>query len=94
MTTLSPFRRALYPIAVVACAGAVSPGCGVDGEVLPTDLETETSATNVYVPVDLCNAAKGRLFIQPGGTVAVQTITGGVSAAQCFTSLEGAPFGL
>jgi len=51
-------------------------------------------ATNVYVPVDLCNSAKGRLLIQPSGAVSVQTIGGGWAAAQCFTSLEGASFGL
>jgi hypothetical protein len=47
--------------------------------------------TNVYVPVDLCNATKRRLFIQPSGAVSVQAETG-FSNAQCFTSLEGASF--
>jgi hypothetical protein len=47
--------------------------------------------TNVYVPVDLCNANNGRLFIQTNGTVTVQAETA-FSDAQCFTSLEGVSF--
>ena len=50
-------------------------------------------ATNVYVPVDLCNAANGRLLIQPDGTVTVQA-ENSFSDAQCFTSLDGASFAL
>ena len=49
---------------------------------------------DVYIPVDLCNAHYGRLFIQPTGSVTVQ-VNGETSAwsdAQCFTSLEGASF--
>lgn len=37
--------------------------------VLPPAL---SPATYVYIPVDLCNATNGRLFIQPNGTVTVQ----------------------
>jgi hypothetical protein len=48
-------------------------------------------ATNVYVPVDLCGAANGRLFIQPDGTVTVQA-ENAFSDAQCFTSLDGASY--
>ena len=48
-------------------------------------------ATNVYVPIDLCNATNGRLFIQPNGVVTVQAETS-FSNAQCFTSLDGASF--
>lgn len=47
--------------------------------------------TNVYVPVDLCNATKGRLFIQTNGTVSVQAETS-FSNAACFTSLAGVSF--
>jgi hypothetical protein len=47
--------------------------------------------TNVYVPVDLCNATDGRLFIQPNGAVFVNA-EDSFSNAQCFTSLEGASF--
>jgi hypothetical protein len=44
-----------------------------------------------YVPVDMCNATKGRLIIQPSGSVSLQGETA-LSDAQCFTSLEGASF--
>lgn len=47
---------------------------------------------NVYLPVDVCNANKGRLFIQPNGTVIVSDAGGGFVNARCFTSLEGASF--
>jgi hypothetical protein len=47
--------------------------------------------TNVYVPIDLCNATKGRLLIQASGLVTVQPETS-FSNAQCFTSLDGASF--
>jgi hypothetical protein len=50
-------------------------------------------ATNVYVPVDLCDAANGRLLIQPDGVVTVQA-ENSFSGAQCFTSLDGASFAL
>src|SRR6266700_754232 len=45
-------------------------------------------AKNVFIPVDLCNATNGRLFIAPNGVVTVQA--GNFSNAQCFTSLDGA----
>jgi hypothetical protein len=47
--------------------------------------------TNVYIPVDLCDANKGRLFIQPRGLVTVQAEKT-LSDARCFTSLDGASF--
>jgi hypothetical protein len=50
--------------------------------------------TNVYVPIDLCGAAKGRLWIQPNGVVTVSAEGGTFSNAQCFTSLEGVSFAL
>jgi hypothetical protein len=49
--------------------------------------------TFVYVPVDLCNATNGRLIIAPTGTVRVEAETS-FSNAQCFTSLDGASYGL
>jgi hypothetical protein len=48
-------------------------------------------ATAVYVPVDLCDAANGRLFIQPSGVVSVEAEQH-FSDAACFTSLDGAQF--
>jgi hypothetical protein len=44
--------------------------------------------------VDMCNGQKGRIRITPGGIVNVETLAGRFSDAQCFTSLEGASFGL
>lgn len=49
---------------------------------------------NVYVSVDMCNATRGRLWIQPNGVVTVQAVYGNFSNAACFTSLEGASFTL
>jgi hypothetical protein len=48
----------------------------------------------VYVPIGLCNAAKGRLTITSSGTVLVSAENGNTSAMSCFTSLEGASFSL
>src|SRR5580704_12011476 len=48
--------------------------------------------TAVYVPVDLCNATYGVLFIAPNGTVTVGAEGGTFSNAACFTSLDGASF--
>ncbi|WP_096302465.1 hypothetical protein [Jatrophihabitans sp. GAS493] len=47
--------------------------------------------TNTYVPVDMCNAAKGRLYITTAGAVTVQA-QNAFSDAQCFTSLDGVSF--
>jgi hypothetical protein len=49
-------------------------------------------ATNVYVPVDLCKATNGRLFIEHNGVVSVEAEGGTFSNAQCFTSLDGVSF--
>jgi hypothetical protein len=47
----------------------------------------------VYIPVNLCGATKGRLVIYPSGEVHVQAEKS-FSNAQCFTSLDGAWFGV
>ncbi len=49
-------------------------------------------ALRVFVPVDLCGATNGDLFIQPDGSVTVEAEGGGWSNAQCFTSLDGVSF--
>jgi hypothetical protein len=46
---------------------------------------------DVYIPVDLCEGAKGRLDIQPDGVVKVEAASS-FSQAQCQTSLDGAWF--
>jgi len=48
-------------------------------------------SANVYVKVDLCNAANGRLVIEPTGDVFVEA-ENNFSDAQCFTSLDGVSF--
>ncbi len=50
--------------------------------VLPRSLRPHTQ---VYVPVDLCNATNGRIQIEPNGVVAVEAEGGVFSNAQCFT---------
>ena len=54
--------------------------------VLPVALRP---ATRVYLPVDLCNAMKGRLIIEPTGSVTISA-EASFTDAKCFTSLEGA----
>jgi hypothetical protein len=50
--------------------------------------------TNVYLPVDLCNGTKGRLFIPTTGAVSVSAENGTTTNAQCFTSLDGVSYTL
>jgi hypothetical protein len=50
-------------------------------------------ATDVYVEVDLCNAKKGRVLVQPSGWVSVQ-YQDVIGDAKCLTSLEGVQYGL
>jgi hypothetical protein len=74
---------------IVYFKGAIASG----GTPQPFTLPARFSpVTNVYVPVDLCNANKGRLFIQTSGVVTIQAEGGVFSNAQCFTSLDGASF--
>jgi hypothetical protein len=76
---------------IIRFQGAIRNGSTGVAFTIPSNM---APATNVYVPVDLCLSAKGRLLIQPNGAVSVQTVDNGFAAAQCFTSLEGASFGL
>ncbi len=74
---------------VVRFQGAMSTsGTNPGAFTLPSGL---APATNVYVPVDLCGAANGRLDIAPSGQVSVEAQTT-FSNAQCFTSLDGASY--
>lgn len=73
---------------VVHLKGAVSGGSASALFTLPVGMRP---ATDVYVPVNLCNAVKGRLWIAPSGLVSVQSTTD-LTDAQCFTSLDGAAF--
>jgi hypothetical protein len=76
---------------IVHFEGAIAGGISGFAFMLPAGL---APTSNVYVPVDLCNATKGRLFIQPSGVVSVQAENGTFSNAQCFTSLEGASYSI
>ncbi|MEZ4334791.1 MAG: hypothetical protein R3F35_23785 [Myxococcota bacterium] len=73
---------------VVYLKGALGGGTSAGLFTLPPLLRPEAT---VYVPVDLCNANKGRLVIDAGGSVSVQALTDFVEA-QCFTSLDGVSF--
>jgi hypothetical protein len=74
---------------IVHLKGAISGGTSSVVFTLPAQFRP---ARNVFVPVDLCNAAKGTLFITPSGAVTVEAEGGKFSNAQCFTSLDGASF--
>lgn len=73
---------------LVQFLGAITGGTSAAAFVLPSDMRPSNT---VYVPVDLCDAANGRLKIGTDGTVSVEAEED-FSAAQCFTSLEGVSF--
>jgi hypothetical protein len=73
---------------IVHFKGAISSGTTTTAFVLPVGFRP---ATNVFIPVDMCNSANGRLNIQPSGVVDVEA-ENAFSDAQCFTSLDGAWF--
>ncbi len=68
--------------------GAMANGTGAAPFTMPAGFRP---SSRVYLPVDLCLARKGRLVIEPSGSV---TLYGekAWSDAQCFTSLEGVWF--
>jgi len=75
---------------IVQFRGAIATsGTNAEPFTLPLSL---SPATDVYIPIDLCNATNGRLLIEPTGAVFVQAEGGTFSDAQCFTSLDGASF--
>lgn len=90
--TNAPFAtsnaEALNAYGTVYFKGGIGSGTAAKAFTLPPRYRP---VTNVYVPVDLCNANKGRLFIQTNGAVSVQAETS-FSDAQCFTSLDGVSF--
>jgi hypothetical protein len=98
--TNAPFstRNAAVSVSngIVRFQGAIGSGTTTSLFALPAGMRP---ATNVYTPIGLCGAVKGRLNITPAGDVSVQAFTGATaggafSDAQCFTSLEGVSFGL
>jgi len=74
---------------IVHLRGAVWNGSSAVLFMLPAGMEPPT---NVFVPVDLCNATKGLLTVEPSGRVSVTAANGAFGNAQCFTSLDGAWF--
>jgi hypothetical protein len=86
-STARPAIRAINGVVHFKGAMATS-GTNAEPFVLPLAFRPSTS---VYVPVDMCNATNGRLFIQPKGVVEVEAETK-FSNAQCFTSLDGVTF--
>jgi hypothetical protein len=74
---------------VVQFKGAIANGSNAVAFTLPNAYRP---LTDVYVPVDLCNATKGRIHIVPSGVVDVEAENGAFSNAQCFTSLDGVSF--
>ena len=69
--------------------GAIAVGTTANAFVLPAAFRPTVP---VWVPVGLCNAAKGRMNIATSGQVSIQAENNNFAAAQCFTSLEGASF--
>src|SRR4029077_11903429 len=92
--TAGPFSTGPPSVAII---GGIAPSRGAiatsgtnpEPLVLPA---SPRPSTNVFVPVDLCNATNGRLDIAPSGVVTVQQQDSGFADAQCFTSLEGVSF--
>jgi hypothetical protein len=74
---------------IVHFKGAVANGTNAVMITLPAGFRP---LTDVYVPVDLCNATNGRIHIVPSGVVNVEAEGGNFNNAQCFTSLDGASF--
>jgi hypothetical protein len=74
---------------IVRFGGAISSGTAAKAFTLPT---TMRPSKTVYIQVDLCNATNGRLQIKPSGVALVEQEGGGLSNADCFTSLDGASF--
>src|SRR5262245_14409916 len=53
---------------IVHLSGAIANGTSPVAFTLPADMRP---GTNVFLPVDLCNATKGRLLIPPSGAASV-----------------------
>jgi len=93
--TAGPFSTGSPSVAIIGgivhFRGAIATsGTNPEPFVLPASFRP---STNVYVPVDMCNATNGRLDIAPSGDVTVQQQNGDpFSNAQCFTSLDGVTF--
>ena len=75
---------------IVRFEGGIDNGTASKITTLPASMRP---SKNVFVEVDLCDVLEdGRLDIKPSGGVSVEEEDGGLSTAQCFTSLDGASF--
>jgi hypothetical protein len=74
---------------MVQLRGAVSGGSAHQLFVLPSGLRPPAT---VWIAVDLCASANGRVVIDTAGHVSVEQPDGGLAHAQCFTSLDGVSF--
>jgi len=71
--------------------GAIASGSSAMAFTLPIGF---APSTNAYLPLDLCDGTKGRIFIDIGGAASIVAENGTFTNAQCFTSLEGVSYGL
>lgn len=93
--TGAPFGTSAPAIRVIA-GGVHFKGAMATTGTNPVAFTVPTAArpkTDVYIPLDLCNATNGRLHITPAGVADVEVEGGVFSNAQCFTSLDGAWYG-
>jgi hypothetical protein len=74
---------------IVSFKGAIANGTSPIAFVLPPAF---SPVTDVFIPLDLCNAHKGRLHITTSGFADIETENNDFANAQCLTSLEGASF--
>jgi hypothetical protein len=74
---------------VVTFGGAIANGTTAVASKLPSNMRPTHI---VFVKVDLCDATNGRLEIKPTGKVLVEEEGGGLTNADCFTSLDGPSF--
>lgn len=86
-STRPPKAKVVNGIVYLKGAMATS-GADMSPFILPVGMRPNK---DTYIPVDMCNAANGRLRISSNGSVSVQP-EGALSDAQCFVSLEGASF--
>jgi hypothetical protein len=74
---------------IVHLKGAIASGTSSIAFTLPVGMRPPATA---YVAIDLCGAANGRLAIDSNGVASVEQEGGGLTTAQCFTSLDNVSF--
>jgi hypothetical protein len=93
--TGSPFGTGAPAVSLfhgmVRFSGAIAGGATASAFVLPYRMRPTAT---VFLPLDLCDGAKGRMEVDPSGLVSIAAANGAFNNAQCFTSLDGAMFSL